>query len=90
MSSDFRTSGKEFVGLSEETERQSKELTDSIKYASYIQSALLPSKELFDRLLPENFIFFKPRATIVLFWRSDLSITLFTWVTFIFFIFIEL
>ncbi len=64
MSADFPAFGKEFVSLPEDTERQSKELTDSIKYASYIQSALLPSKELFDRLLPENFIFFKPRDVV--------------------------
>jgi serine phosphatase RsbU (regulator of sigma subunit) len=64
MSSDSTAFGKECVSLSEESERQSKELTDSIKYASYIQSALLPSKELFDRLLPENFIFFKPRDVV--------------------------
>jgi serine phosphatase RsbU (regulator of sigma subunit) len=61
---DYPTTGKIYNSLLEETERQRKELTDSIKYASYIQSALLPSVELFNRLLPENFIFFKPRDVV--------------------------
>ena len=64
MSSDFPIAVKDYSSLSEETERQRKELTDSIKYASYIQSALLPSKELFNRLLPEHFILFKPRDVV--------------------------
>jgi len=34
----------------------------------------------------EAFIFFNPKATIVLFWRSERSMTLLTCVTFIFFI----
>jgi serine phosphatase RsbU (regulator of sigma subunit) len=41
-----------------------KELTDSIKYASYIQSALLPSDELLGRLIPEHFVFFMPRDLV--------------------------
>ena len=41
--------------------KQGKELTDSIKYASYIQSALLPAPDLFQRLLKEYFIFFLPK-----------------------------
>jgi serine phosphatase RsbU (regulator of sigma subunit) len=60
----YPSSGKTYGSLLEEAEKQRKELTDSIKYASYIQSALLPSKEIFDRLLPENFIFFKPRDVV--------------------------
>lgn len=58
------SSSKEYDSLLEEAEKQRKELTDSIKYASYIQSALLPSKELFEHLLPEHFIFFKPRDVV--------------------------
>jgi serine phosphatase RsbU (regulator of sigma subunit) len=61
---DYPNTGPIYNSLLEETERQRKELTDSIKYASYIQSALLPSAELFNRLLPENFIFFKPRDVV--------------------------
>jgi serine phosphatase RsbU (regulator of sigma subunit) len=55
---------REYNSLLEESEKQKKELTDSIKYASYIQSALLPSKDTFDRLIPENFILFKPRDVV--------------------------
>jgi serine phosphatase RsbU (regulator of sigma subunit) len=57
-------------GLSSTVENTSKndwprkELTDSIKYASYIQSALLPSAELLERLIPEHFVFFMPRDLV--------------------------
>jgi serine phosphatase RsbU (regulator of sigma subunit) len=64
MSANYTSSGKETDFPLEEAEKQRKELIDSIRYASYIQSALLPSKEMFDRLLPENFIFFKPRDVV--------------------------
>lgn len=50
--------------LLDEVEKQRKELTDSIKYASYIQSALLPAPGLFQRLLKEYFIFFRPRDLV--------------------------
>jgi serine phosphatase RsbU (regulator of sigma subunit) len=60
----YPSSGKVYESLLDEAEKQRKELTDSIKYASYIQSALLPSKEILDRLLPANFIFFKPRDVV--------------------------
>ena len=41
-----------------------KELTDSIQYASRIQSALLPQKEELDRHLPYYFILNKPRNIV--------------------------
>jgi len=44
--------------------RQQKELTDSIYYASYIQSALLPTHEEWNRILPESFIFYHPRDVV--------------------------
>lgn len=39
-------------------------ITSSIKYASHIQNAVLPPLELIDRLLPENFIFSKPKDIV--------------------------
>jgi serine phosphatase RsbU (regulator of sigma subunit) len=45
-------------------ERQKMELTDSINYAAYIQKAMLPSPDLFRKLLPEFFIFYKPKDIV--------------------------
>lgn len=44
--------------------QQNKEITDSIEYASRIQTALLPPQELIDTLIPESFILFKPRDIV--------------------------
>jgi len=45
-------------------EEQKQEITDSINYASLIQKAALPTKEFSDSILPENFIYFKPRNIV--------------------------
>lgn len=47
-----------------EIHRQRKELTESIRYASYIQKALLPASTLFKKLLPDHFILFQPRDIV--------------------------
>jgi serine phosphatase RsbU (regulator of sigma subunit) len=47
-----------------EIDRQRKELTESIKYASYIQNALLTSQHELKRLLPEHFVIFIPRDIV--------------------------
>jgi ligand-binding sensor domain-containing protein/serine phosphatase RsbU (regulator of sigma subunit) len=39
-------------------------ITSSIKYASNIQNAILPPIELIDKLLPDNFIFSKPKDIV--------------------------
>ncbi len=41
-------------------EKQKKELTESLKYASYIQRALLPSASLIKSLFPESFLVYMP------------------------------
>jgi len=43
---------------------QKQEITDSIRYASLIQTAALPTKEYSDSILPENFIYFRPRDIV--------------------------
>ena len=43
---------------------QQKENQKSIEYASYIQRALFPDKNLFKRIFPDHFIFFKPRDLV--------------------------
>lgn len=54
----------EYLLLLEELQKQKKELTDSIRYASYIQQTMLPPLEHFMRLLPESVVFFKPCALV--------------------------
>jgi CheY-like chemotaxis protein len=44
--------------------KQKKNITDSIEYASRIQNALLPPDYLIDKIIPEHFIFFKPRDIV--------------------------
>lgn len=43
---------------------QNSRITDSIQYASRIQDAILPTQESIKKLLPEHFIFFKPRDIV--------------------------
>ena len=43
---------------------QKQEITDSIQYAQRIQDAILPPAELLEALLPEHFIYFKPRDIV--------------------------
>lgn len=45
-------------------EEQKQAITDSIQYASRIQSAILPSKETMQHFLPKHFILFKPRDIV--------------------------
>lgn len=47
-----------------EISRQRKELTESIRYASYIQKALLPPDSLLNKVLPDYFIFYKPKDIV--------------------------
>jgi len=44
--------------------QQKKEILDSIHYAAQIQKAILPSNEDLNRLLPDHFIFFRPKDVV--------------------------
>jgi serine phosphatase RsbU (regulator of sigma subunit) len=44
--------------------RQQRDLAESLKYASYIQHALFPTPEEITTLLPESFVFFRPRDMV--------------------------
>ncbi len=48
----------------DEIEKKNREMTDSINYASTIQSAILPSDELWFKLLPDSFVFFQPKDIV--------------------------
>ncbi|MFN8208626.1 MAG: SpoIIE family protein phosphatase [Bacteroidales bacterium] len=43
---------------------QKKDITDSIRYASRIQQAVLPSEKMMNDELPDHFILFKPRDIV--------------------------
>jgi serine phosphatase RsbU (regulator of sigma subunit) len=43
---------------------QKKAITDSIEYAASIQSAILPPARELDRILPEYFVFYRPRDIV--------------------------
>lgn len=45
-------------------EKQKKELTESLKYASYIQKALLPADSLLKRHFPEHFLIYMPCSIV--------------------------
>jgi len=45
-------------------EKQKEAITDSIMYAKRIQMAVLPPVKWFNEILPENFIFFRPRDIV--------------------------
>jgi len=47
-----------------EIKKQKEEITDSIKYARRIQSAILPNEEYVTKSLPNHFILFKPRDIV--------------------------
>ncbi|MCD6018949.1 MAG: hypothetical protein K0S53_2070 [Bacteroidetes bacterium] len=42
-------------------EEQNKDITDSIRYAERIQSAILPPEKQWQSLLPQSFVFYKPK-----------------------------
>lgn len=42
-------------------EEQNKDITDSIRYAERIQGAILPPKSKWNQILPNSFVFYKPK-----------------------------
>lgn len=60
----FHISKKQLINLNQELELKNKQVSDSINYACRIQEAVLPLKENIDSILPEHFVFFKPRDIV--------------------------
>jgi len=54
----------EVVSQRDLLEHQKKEIEDSIRYASRIQTAVLPADQVFASLVPESFVFFRPRDIV--------------------------
>lgn len=44
--------------------KKNNEISESFRYASYIQQAIFPSDALINRIAPENFIFYQPRDVV--------------------------
>ncbi|OFX27331.1 MAG: hypothetical protein A2041_08895 [Bacteroidetes bacterium GWA2_31_9b] len=55
---------KQIAKQKEELIIKNKSITDSIIYAKRIQEALMPSMNLFNRLLPNSFILYKPKDIV--------------------------
>ncbi len=47
-----------------ELSEKNKEITASIRYAKRIQDAILPSSQVVDKFIPNNFIYYKPRDIV--------------------------
>ena len=54
----------ELIHQKREIESKNRDLTDSINYAQKIQSAFLPEKSYIKALLPNSYIFYKPKDIV--------------------------
>ncbi|MBW8051585.1 MAG: tetratricopeptide repeat protein [Cytophagales bacterium] len=56
--------------------KKNKQITDSINYAKRIQEAILPPDDIVKKLLPDSFIFFKPRDIVSgdFYWLTSLHV----------------
>jgi serine phosphatase RsbU (regulator of sigma subunit) len=45
-------------------EEKNKSITDSIRYAQYIQQSILPDNETINRLIPESFVLYRPKDIV--------------------------
>jgi serine phosphatase RsbU (regulator of sigma subunit) len=65
----------EVVMQKEEIEIKNREITDSIQYASRIQSAILPPGDYVKKILPDRFILYLPRDIVSgdFYWLNELN-----------------
>jgi serine phosphatase RsbU (regulator of sigma subunit) len=61
--------------LLKETETKNRNLLDSITYAEYLQSAILPAFTIFKNKYPDSFLFLKPKDIVSgdFFWTAELE-----------------
>ena len=64
QSQQLELQNQEIVRQKEEIEHQNQEITDSIKYASRIQEAILPSRMAIARAFPHSFVLYKPKDIV--------------------------
>ncbi len=60
----LQIANNKILAVNEEMRKKNKQLTDSIQYAKRIQTAAMPNKSEVKKLLPSNFIFFRPRDIV--------------------------
>lgn len=67
--------GFELIKAVVQIEKQNKDITSSINYAKQIQEALLPTMDRLQNILPDSFVFFKPRDIVSgdFYWFSGYS-----------------
>ncbi len=58
------TTGEELQEQKTKLEKTNKNITSSIRYAQFIQQAVLPSKDFLKQFIPENFILHIPRDIV--------------------------
>jgi ligand-binding sensor domain-containing protein/serine phosphatase RsbU (regulator of sigma subunit) len=61
---DKEHAAKKIAQQKEELTLKNKNITDSINYAKRIQVAVMPSERTFKRLLPDSFVFHKPKDIV--------------------------
>lgn len=59
-----RKANKEIQAQKEIVDEKNKEITDSITYAKRIQEAILPSDQMVNEALPNNFVLYKPKDIV--------------------------
>ncbi len=59
-----QTAAREIEKQKEELSVKNKNITDSINYAKRIQTAIMPSRAKFKKLIPESFILYKPKDIV--------------------------
>lgn len=66
---------EEIVKQRDKITEQNKEITDSIKYASFIQNAILPPENTIKELLKNYFIIYKPRNIVSgdFYWAKNIN-----------------
>ncbi len=71
LNAELQQQKEEVLAQRDEIERQKnaiseqhKNITNSIKYAKRIQTALLPENEYINKIFPENFVIFKPKNIV--------------------------
>ncbi len=61
---EIKSQRDELAFQKDQISKQKEEITDSIRYAKKIQTAVLPTDEYISEILPEHFILFKPRDIV--------------------------
>ena len=72
---DLKKAQKEISNQKEQIEKQNDSITDSIKYAGFIQEAVLPKEDQINELIPNHFIIYMPRDIVSgdFYWLDEIN-----------------